>query len=87
MAAPQLGFRPHAAPHYPAPLFSRICVDGRLGTYARFDPVFGGRHKHTVDFDECGKQTLTSDSWLVRQLWGQWCRCATAVQEFNVAEG
>jgi hypothetical protein len=71
-----------AAPHWPAALGARVHVDGHgAGTYVRFDPNFlVSGHAHTIDFDEGGEQTLTSDRWCLRRL----C-CCSAVRP--VADG
>eukprot|EP01051_Picozoa_sp_SAG22_P015709 SAG22_NODE_2093_length_3020_cov_8.343033_1_plen_481_part_00 len=72
-AAPPLSA---AGPDWPAALGARVHVAGYgQGTYVRFDPGFVSGHAHTIDFDEGGLKTLSSDSWCLRRL-----RCCSAVR-------
>ena len=53
---------PMTAPHWPAAMGARAHVEGHgLGTYVGFDFDVLARVAHTIDFDEGGEQTLTSD--------------------------
>jgi hypothetical protein len=69
-----------AAPHWPAAVGARVRIEGHgLGTYVWFDFNLLSRVAHTIDFDEGGEKTLTSDfpcrdSWLLRRL----CCCVAA---------
>ena len=74
--------QPMVAPHWPAALGARVRVEGHgLGTYVRFDFSWLSRVAHTIDFDEGGERTLTSDvrcrdSWFLRRLCC--CGCVAA---------
>lgn len=61
---------PGRTPHWPAPLGSRVCVEGRgQGTYVAYDlSPWLWRAQHTIDFHEGGEQTLVSDSLVARRL-------------------